>query len=235
MVARVAQDLTDNEADLNKLQVELVNSQIRRGTTQDRLEREALEEHIRHLQEELRVKRQESERLRMQLQQNQGTFLRTEEHRSVLERALALAREEVIIISPWMNRRACDAPLCDLVAQAVKRGVHIRIGYGITERPGDLDDGRNRANAQKVIRSLRTAVVRYGLPENTELLDIQKTRGTHQKILVCDRTFAVLGSFNWLSYRGEKDEEYRNETSILLRDSTSVTELARIALSEWSQ
>jgi hypothetical protein len=234
VIARVTQELTDNAVSLLKLQDELTDSQTRRGNTQDRQERETLEEHIRHLQNELQAKREESERLQAQLQRNQGAFLRTEEHRAVLERALKEAQKEIIIISPWMNRRTCDDNLCDLVAQAVKRGVHVRIGYGITERAGDLDIGRNRANAQRVIRELNAAVVRETPQGQAALLEIKKTGGTHQKILVCDRAFAVLGSFNWLSYRGELDTEYRNETSILLRDPTSVSELARIALLEWS-
>jgi phosphatidylserine/phosphatidylglycerophosphate/cardiolipin synthase-like enzyme len=173
--------------------------------------------------------------LKVQLQQNQGTFLRTEEHRAVLERALKEAREEVIIISPWLNRRTCDDALCDLFAAAIKRNVRVRIGYGITERAGDADDGRNRANAQKVNRALRAAVAREASPEQAALLDIQRTSDTHQKILVCDRAFAALGSFNWLSYRGDLDSGYRNETSIVLHEPASVEELARISLKGWPQ
>jgi hypothetical protein len=232
-VTRVIQHLTENEAARSRLQVDLSGVQARSWTTQDRQERAELEAQVQRLQDELRAKRKESERLREQLKQNQGTFLRTEEHRALLERTLKEAREEVVIISPWMNRRACDDALCDLVAQAVNRGVRVRIGYGITERAGDPDAGRNHANAQRVIRELKKAVERVAPPERRELLDIKKTSGTHEKILVCDRAFAVLGSFNWLSYRGEVDKEYRNETSVLLRDSDSVRELARIALREW--
>jgi hypothetical protein len=233
VVAQVVQKLTENEVSLRKLGAELTDSGTRRGSTQDRNEREALEQRIRSLQDELQAKHDESELLRKQLLQNQGTFLRTEEHRAVLERALKEAREEVLIISPWLNSRTCDDALCGLVAQAIKRGVRVCIGYGITERAGDLDAGRNRANAQKVIRALSAAAAQVAPPEKAKLLDIRKTSGTHQKILVCDRAFAVLGSFNWLSYRGEQDKEYRNETGILLRDSASVSELARIALREW--
>ncbi len=235
VVAQVAQDLTVNELALRTLQTDLADSRERRGTTQDRREREELEDRILRLEGELRTRGEESERLRVQLQRNQGTFLRTEDHRAVLERALREAREEIIIISPWMNRRTCDDDLCDLLAQALKRGVRIRIGYGITERVGDLDAGRNRTNAQKVIRAIATAVDLHTPPERARLLDIQRTGDTHQKILVCDRSFGVLGSFNWLSYRGERDREYRNETSILLRDPASVTELAQIALRGWPQ
>jgi len=235
VVAQVAQDLTVNDLALRTLQTDLADARERRGTTQDRREHEDLEERILRLEGDLLARGEESERLRVQLQQNQGTFLRTEEHRAVLERALKEAREEVIIISPWLNRRTCDDDLCDLFAAAIKRNVRVRIGYGITERAGDADAGRNRANAQKVIRALKAAVSREAKPAQVALLDIQRTSDTHQKILVCDRTFGVLGSFNWLSYRGELDSAYRRETSIVLRELTGVEELAAIALRGWPQ
>lgn len=231
-LVRIVTDLMEDEEVVRQIKMNLSDSRNRRGTTQDRAEREVLENQIRLLEAELRAKSDESERLQLLLKQSQGTFLRTEEHRAVLERALKEARDEIIIISPWMNRRTCDDALCDLVAEAVSRGVRIRIGYGITERPGDLDAGRNRAIAQRVIRALRESVAQKARGEQENLLTIQKTRGTHRKILVCDRTFGVLGSFNWLSYRGDPDKEYRNETSILLREPATIEELARIALSE---
>jgi hypothetical protein len=232
-VAQVVQQLTDAESAARQLQADLTDSEMRRSGTTDRGERAKLAERITQLEEELRMNREESARLKKRLQQNQGTFLRTEEHRAVLERALQEAREEMIVISPWLNRRTCDDALCDLVAQAVKRNVRVRIGYGISERVGDRDLGRHHANAQKVIRALRAAVAREASSEQISLLDIQRTSDTHEKILVCDRTFAVIGSFNWLSYRGELDREYRREASVILRESASVAELARIALREW--
>jgi hypothetical protein len=234
-VARVAQDLTNSSTSVRSLQQQLSDELTRRGSaTADRREREAMEEHIRSLQEELKAKRAESERMLAELRQHQGEFLRTEQHRAILEQALQEALREVLIVSPWMNLRACDPQLCDLIAQAVKRGVRVRIAYGTTERPGDPDAGRHRNNAQRVISALKAAVGREAQGERTALLDIYKTGGTHQKILVCDRAFAVLGSFNWLSYRGEQDEGYRNETSILLRDPAAIEDLARIAQEEWS-
>jgi hypothetical protein len=234
-VARVARDLATSATSVQSLQQQLSGERARQGSaTADRREREALEEHINRLQADLDARRAENERLLAELRRQHGEFLRTEEHRAILEQALREAQQEVLIVSPWMNTRVCDSRLCELVAQAVKRGVRVRIAYGTTERPGDPDAGRHRNNAARVIAALKAAVGREGAAQQATLLDIHKTGGTHQKILVCDRTFAVLGSFNWLSYRGEQDEEYRNETSILLHDRAAIEELARIAFEEWS-
>lgn len=233
IVAQAAHTLVANEIAVRSLQTELEEATSKHATAQSKDERSELKNRIQELETALQRKQEESDQLRTQLQQQQGEFLRTEEHRAVLEKALRQAKKELIIIAPWLNRRTCDDALCKLVAQAVKRGVHIRIGYGITERPNDPDVGRNRANAQRVIWAMNTAVEQEGSPFPGGKLEIQRVSDTHQKILICDRAYGVLGSFNWLSYRGELDEQYRNETSIVLREPTAVTELAKIALRGW--
>jgi hypothetical protein len=229
-VAYAATGLADNETVVRDLEAKLKAASDKRGTTQSKEERHQLENRIHELETALQQKREESDQLRVQLGQQQGSFLRTEEHRAALERALVEAREELIIIAPWLNRRTCDDTLCLLIAQAVKRGVHVRIHYGITERPGDPDVPRNRANAQRVIRAMTKAVEQEGPPMPGGKLDIQRVGDTHEKILICDRTYAILGSFNWLSYRGELDELYCKNTSIVLREPTTVAELTRHVL-----
>lgn len=182
---------------------------------------------LQHLKEELRLKREESAALRKTLYENQVEFLRTEQHRGVLEQALSKAQEEIIIISPWMNRRACNDELCQLLAQAVERGVRIRIGYGMGRERDPQEAARNRNNTQAVKSAFRRFIPQDLLP----LLELTETNGTHQKILICDRAFAVTGSFNWLSYVGQQDEGYRNETGTLFRGKQQVHEIAQIALS----
>lgn len=181
---------------------------------------------LQQLKEELRIKREEGNELRKRLRESQVEFLRTEQHRAVLEQALRQATEEVIIISPWMNRRACNDDLCQLMAKAVASGVRIRIGYGMGRERDPREDARNRNNIQAVKNALRRFV-----PANfSSLLELKQTSGTHQKILVCDHSFAVTGSFNWLSYVGQQDEGYRNETGTLFRGEQQVAEIRRIAL-----
>jgi phosphatidylserine/phosphatidylglycerophosphate/cardiolipin synthase-like enzyme len=64
--------------------------------------------------------------------------------------------------------------------------------------------------------------------------DIVKTKGTHQKILICDRAFAITGSFNWLSYKGQKGQGYRRELGVVFRHPDPVNELAEIAMKTWN-
>jgi hypothetical protein len=220
--------LSTNETTVRRVEVELQEQKSQRGATKDKQEREQMEQRIRDLEVSQSSLQEESRILRQRLEQQQGSFLKTEEHRAFLEQALGEVKEEIIIISPWLNRRTCDDALCQCIAQAAKRGVRVRIGYGINEQPGSLDAGRNRSNAQRVIRALQEAMTQEGAVAG--LLDIQRVSDTHEKILVCDRRYGVLGSFNWLSYRGELDRQYRSETSLVLRDRHTVSRFWRDSL-----
>ena len=156
-VAHLTHALVQQVSSIENIEATLTDYETLHKQTHDRSEREALEERIRQLQDELLQAHMAFERLQVDLQQHQGTFLRTEEHRGILEQALKEAREEIIIISPWINRRTCDDDLCHLITKAVKRGVRVRIGYGIKERTVQEME-RNYANAGRVIGTLKSMV-----------------------------------------------------------------------------
>lgn len=189
-------------------------------------------ERVRRLVDELQKQLQELETLRISQAEQQAEFLQTEQHRPVLFQALREAKTEVIIISPWMNPRTCNAEFCKLVGKAIARGVRIRIAYGFgrAEHPDHVQ--WRRSNVAQVKRAFEHAIRRE--KGDRDLLEMKETTGTHQKILVCDRTFAVTGSFNWLSYMGTRDADVREETSVLLRGSEDVRRLATIALRPFS-
>lgn len=224
-VAATAEEVAGRERSVSDLEARVQELETARTQTQDRREREELQAALAAVNNELAAAQREMETMRDELRQQHVEFLRTEEHREVLERALREARREVVIISPWMNRRACDDALCDLMAAAIARGVRIRIGYGMGRERTRDEAALNRHNIQEVRRALLSRIA----SERQRLLQLCETSGTHQKILVCDRAFAVAGSFNWLSYRGERDFAYRSETGILVRHPEQVAELAALA------
>lgn len=224
-LAQATYRLVQNERAVSELLAVTEVEEERRETTQDDGERATLEERILELKEEVRIKRADAEVLRGQLREKSVEFLRTEEHRAVLERALREARHEILIISPWMNRNACDDLLCSLFGQALERGVRIRIGYGMGRERDPAEANRNRSNVQAV----RGAILRVTPRSSHNLLEMRATAGTHQKILVCDEIFAVTGSFNWLSYAGRIDEGYRAETGVLFCHMDQVREVKSIA------
>ena len=80
------------------------------------------------------------------------------------------------------------------------RGIRLRIGYSSGRENDPKDVERNRHNVEEVKKSIRKSLRNLNPSHAINFQDdIVKTIGTHQKILVCDRTFAITGSFNWLS------------------------------------
>jgi PLD-like domain len=143
--------------------------------------------------------------------------LQTDEHHQFLLETLRKAESELIIISPWINPQACNNEFCTRIEQAVSRGVHIRIGYYIGPEGNSPQAARKWNNMQEAKRSIKFAEQRaMNKKSSTGKVEFIKTQGTHQKILICDHSYAVVTSFNWLSYKGEKDSYYREETGIII-------------------
>jgi hypothetical protein len=61
----------------------------------------------------------------------------------------------------------------------------------------------------KVVERLEKLTLRYG-----QL--VLKKVDTHAKVLLQDELLVALGSFNWLSFRGDPDRPFRDEQSVLI-------------------
>jgi len=218
--ARVVQERIETDRQVLDLELQLA-SQL--SATQPRTDEHGqLTATIEDLKTQLATLLSDRDGLQHQLEHSEIAFVATEQHRGWLERALSDAQEEVVIISPWMNQRAFDEPLMRLMAQTVARGVHIVIGYGFRSDKPDEEE-RRRNNIAAVKRKLGRIV-----GERAEL-ELRDVGSTHQKILICDRQYGIIGSFNWLSYRGDIDAGYRLESSTLLRSRIDVERLGQLA------
>jgi hypothetical protein len=227
-IAETAAQIAETDREIEDLRTDIATQQHALSQTASSEERRAMEERIRALEEQvLRLDRERAD-LRAELEKGadgEVDVLTTEEHRPLLVDALQSAREEVIIVSPWMNLRTVDGPLRDLIGRATARGVRVCIGYGFGSDRQGAESDRNRTNARAVIDNLQRAVGQV----HRELLIFHDFKNTHEKILVCDRKYAVVTSFNWLSYRGDIDEEFRRETGQLVRSQRAIERvLARI-------
>ncbi len=224
--------VVENEQQREEYITQVEEQKILKTATQDARERQALEERLRELQREVQVKDQDIQLLRQQLQQKSVEFLRTAQHRAKLLQAVREAKEQLIIISPWMTPEACNEELCVLFAKALLRGVHLHIGYYMGIDRNLRNAAYNQRNVEEVIKAIKKHLQKLNPSHSIDLEKvIVKTTGTHQKILVCDKQFAITGSFNWLSFTGEGN---RHELSVLFRHLDQINELTDIALETWN-
>jgi uncharacterized coiled-coil protein SlyX len=129
--------------------------------------------------------------------------------RAVLLEALQQARQRLILVCPWLSAYGADSEILQRLEQLLQRDACINIGWGhrtdidkLVSHSGSLRDRLKSSsdfhyNALSKFESLER---KY--PKLFKL----KLIGTHEKYLVCDRTFAMLGSHNFLT-SGSKSAE----------------------------
>lgn len=163
----------------------------------------------------LRITEQELSEANNKLEElcNENRILSTYEHRPILERALSEAKERIILISPWITGAAMDSDLISKIDKALQRKVSVHIGYGIGQECDEKE-----IFALEKLKKLQKK--HYGA-----LLKIYRLGNTHEKVLVCDERFAVITSFNWMSFKGSPDRGFRKETGFLFFTKEQIKEL----------
>ena len=122
------------------------------------------------------------------------------ESRQIFLDALAHSQERLILVCPWLTDYAVNQEVWELIKAALDRGVSIEIGWGHLK---DVKNDRAKLSKEQLLRSSKWAY--NAVPElyklqlkYPNLLEL-KILGTHEKFLVCDRQFAMLGSHNYLT------------------------------------
>ena len=116
-------------------------------------------------------------------------------------RAFDEAHSDICIVSPWLgNWLLKDNELRNKIEKALKRGVDIKIVYGI-----GMDKGAKDARAvtsEKVAEDLKKRWLKKGYPGKVKL----HVSNTHFKLLMCDEKYLIVGSYNFLSNQGKFGE-----------------------------
>lgn len=147
--------------------------------------------------------------------------LDTDDHRTALKEAIGEARSELIIISPWLRTAAVDDELLSWLDGALRRHrrLLIWIGYGIESDSGHGGDWHQR-NQRDALRKLHRLGSRHGGRLHTVELG-----NTHEKIVIVDGQFAIVTSFNWLSFKPQAGKGIRRETGMRMEDRGPVIAL----------
>lgn len=132
------------------------------------------------------------------------------EHRPMLLQALKEAKKRVLIVSPWLNPTAVNRELRELIAQAVARGVEVWIGYGFGE-----SDYREKQTL-RMLEEMQQKV------KGGKRLRLCRLEDTHAKVVICDESYMITTSFNWLSFAGDPERGNRVEIGTLTREPKAV-------------
>ncbi|WP_293131916.1 pentapeptide repeat-containing protein [Microcoleus sp. bin38.metabat.b11b12b14.051] len=117
--------------------------------------------------------------------------------RAVLVEALSVARERLIIVCPWLNCNSINDELLQKFRDCLNRGCAIDIGWGYLGDRQKIGKGW-RYNA---LADLQELASEYPGQFSLNLL------GTHENYLVCDSSFAMLGSHNFLTNSDQSAEK----------------------------
>ncbi len=146
-----------------------------------------------------------------QAQLDNTKILENADIRQEFEKAFSDAQTEIDIISPWIANFINEPFFVNMVKQALQRGVVVKIKYGFCENRGGKD--LSRETLKKVIKSdfgitrdERSILNIYRLHKKLDGKYLGKIvtcrQDSHAKLLIVDKKYYLIGSFNFLSYDG---------------------------------
>ena len=188
----------ENEINNLTIQLDLINE------NKEEIDEESASERIRFL--ENRIAEIENER------KSANRILSTYDHRPLLIDTLKNAKDTVVIVSPWIKSGGLDNEIISLIEKALQRKVRVIIGYGISKRE-DSDESILRKLSE--IRNKN-----YG-----NKLEVLKLGNTHEKVLIKDREYMVITSFNWLSFKGDPKKGFRQETGFYTESKDTIKDM----------
>jgi hypothetical protein len=134
-----------------------------------------------------------------------------QKHRDVLARAFERAQKRLVIVSPYLRKRAVSADnIGAKVAAARARGVGVLI-Y--------VDDGFNDNLQMESAAQAADLLRRSGA-------EVRVCHNIHSKIICIDDEVFIEGSFNWLSAERVIQDYARYETSTIHQGETAVLFIA---------
>ncbi|MGI8407479.1 MAG: hypothetical protein ACR2L3_03115 [Actinomycetota bacterium] len=125
----------------------------------------------------------------------------TFEHPGYLHAALREAKELLLIVSPWVKRAVVDEAFLKELENSLKSGTAVYIGWGmegLDEEDFDID------------REVRVRFERL-MKDHPATFFAKRLGNTHAKVLICDSSYIIVTSFNWLSFKEDPSRTFRDE------------------------
>lgn len=156
-------------------------------------------------------KKFEEKKVNEEIKIDESVVIKPEEHPKYFRYVLDNSKISIFINSPWINNRVLGK-YKENIKSALEKKVKIFISYGM----------RKRSKSDKESIDNEAYIYLQKLKNDYKDLLILKETNDHSKILISDDNFAIVGSFNWLSYGGEGD---RGETSSINKHKEFITKL----------
>lgn len=199
-------------------------------TLQEKIGQTAKDEEKKVLQQQLEEALAQIKQLESEIESVSAAeplrWLQVYEHRPLLEKALKESKQRLMIISPWIRAVSVNDWFFQKFETLLRRGVKIWIGYGYDKEDGQNLRKRNNQNHKFNPADKRAKQRLQDLSDKySDIFTFQNFGDTHAKILISDSQFAVVTSFNWLSFKGDPKLGFKDERGTLVSDSDKVDEL----------
>ena len=123
-------------------------------------------------------------------------LLRNEFIRPRFLESLKRAQRSVLIVSPWMTEEVVDDSFLKILRDLARQGILVLIGWGIARDP--------RAEDHSPSQGLLDALQSIQTPDGVPAVGVWWLGNNHNKEVVVDQAIYLMGSHNWLSYRGDR-------------------------------
>lgn len=201
-------------AEAESLRRSVVETQARRASLEERLNRSETQKAREQARAELEEAEAEALEAVKKQTEAQVRFIKVFEHPELLQEALKESQSRLLIISPWLNPVVVNREFTTRLEALLRRGVSVYIGHGISQE----NERRNKGADDAAQRSLEHLSSRY------TNFHFKRFGDTHAKVLAWDSKCAVLTSFNWLSFKGDWNRGYRDEQGIVVTIPSKVNE-----------
>ncbi|TCI60812.1 phospholipase D-like domain-containing protein [Exiguobacterium sp. SH3S1] len=123
-------------------------------------------------------------------------------------------QKKMLMVSPWISSSVMDREMFDRLEKFAASGKTLYISWGIAKQIKYED----RAPNAELIQRIRSIKHKDGTPA----IFIRWFGNQHNKEIVLDKKTLLLGSFNWLSYRG--DYNLRHESVVITTEEGLIDE-----------
>lgn len=127
-------------------------------------------------------------------------------------------RRKMLMVSPWISTSVMDREMFNRLEKFAAEGKTLYISWGIAKHLKNED----RAPDAELIKRIRSIQHKDGTPA----IFIRWFGNQHNKEIVIDQNTLLLGSFNWLSYRG--DYNLRHESVMVTSEGDLILETSHM-------